>query len=120
MLTIITSRSMTENNFDDNGDVDDDDVDDDDVDKSIFLNLISYKAVTIRLRQDQEQMVGEMESGLDTRFPLDMSNLITQHQQRATKHKLELIKSKSMSPKNGVKQYKYRQIAYFRIIPKRK
>ena len=30
------------------------DVDDGVVDKSIFLNLISYKAVTIRLRQDQE------------------------------------------------------------------
>ena len=54
MLTIITSMSMTLNNFDDDGDVDDDDDEDDDVDQSIFLNLISYKAVTIRLRQDQE------------------------------------------------------------------
>ena len=43
-------------------------------------------------------MVGEMESGFDTRFPLDLSNLIT-HQQKVTKHKLKLIKSKSMSPK---------------------
>ena len=108
------------NNFDDDDDVVDDDVDDDVVDKPIFLNLISYKAVTIRLRQDQEQMVGEMESGLDTRFPPDLSNLITQHQQKATKHKLELIKLKSKPPKKGAKQYKYRQIAYFRIIPKRK
>ena len=44
MLTIITSMSMTLNNFDDDGDVD----------QSISFNLISYKAVTIRLRQDQE------------------------------------------------------------------
>ena len=36
MLTIITSRSMTMNNFDDDDDVDDDDVYDDVVDKSIF------------------------------------------------------------------------------------
>ena len=49
-----SSLSMTVNNFDDDDDVDDDDVDEDVVDKSIFLNLISYKAVTIRLRQDQE------------------------------------------------------------------
>ena len=47
-----SSLSMTVNNFDDDDDVDDDVVDDDVVDKSIFLNLISYKAVTIRLRQD--------------------------------------------------------------------